>query len=168
VNGLTDVPAGAQPIEEAYRARVLAPFVTGVEVALREVALTQAVERAAYQFPLRQVLGDWGIVIQLTSATEGALALGFAVSTASALARRMLADTGVAPDETLIRDCAGELANVVAGQAKAFLAETPDCFTFSPPTFTPGGEIAAATTRTCMVVTFTTDVGNFVLQLFVK
>jgi CheY-specific phosphatase CheX len=169
VNALTDVPADAQPIDDAFRVRVLAPFVTGVEVALREVARTEAVEQAAYQLPLRRILGDWGVVTQLTSATEGALALGFSASTASALAGRTLADTGMQPDETLIRDCAGELANVVAGQAKAFLAETPDRFTFSPPTFVPAGELASvATMRTCMAVVFATDVGPFVLQLFLK
>src|SRR5262245_3098535 len=119
------------------RERILKPFVTGVEVAVQEVARTIALERTAYQCDTRRVLGDWGVFIELTSTTEGVLALAFDQTTAAALARRMLAETAVELDESLVRDCAGELANVVAGQAKAFLAGTADRFTFSPPKFAP-------------------------------
>lgn len=169
MNLWTEGILGDEPIDDALRARVLASFVTGVEVALRDVSRTEAVEFTAFQRATRRILGDWGVLIELNSATESALALGFPQSTATALAQRMLADTPANVDEALIRDCAGELANVVAGQAKAFLAETPDRFTFSPPRFVPcNQDLPIGATRTCLVVVFSTDVGSFTLQLFVK
>src|SRR5690348_9250705 len=162
-----NLPADAQPIDDALRSRVLAPFLTGLEVALREVARTEVVERTAYQCKTRRVLGDWGAYIELRSDTEGVLALGFEQATAAALAQRMLADANVVPDVALVRDCACELANVVAGQAKAFLAGTPDRFTFSPPTLTSADlEIVPAELQKCLVVVFDSEVGVLLLQLF--
>lgn len=158
---------GAQPIDDALRTRVLQPFLTGVEVALREVAHTEVAERTSYQCKTRRIIGDWGVSIALISNTEGVLALGFEQATAPALARRMLADTPATVDESLIRDCAGELANVVAGQAKSFLAPTPDRFTFTPPKFAPADvDIAPPEMQTCLVVKFKSDAGDFSLQLF--
>jgi chemotaxis protein CheX len=166
---IADVPADAHAIETSLRSRVLTPFIAGVEVAFREVARTEVVEHAAYERNLRGIVGDWGVYIELKSTTEGVLALGYEQATALTLARRMLAETAVVPDESLVRDCAGELANVVAGQAKAFLAETPDRFTFSPPKFAPPGvHIAPPEMQKCLVVIFDTDAGNIALQLFLR
>jgi len=164
-----DVPADARPIDDTLRARVLEPFIAGALVALREVALTDAAESNAYQCQTRRVRGDWGVTIELTSSTEGILALGFDHATAVALAKRMLAETPVAPDEALVQDCAGELANVVAGQAKACLAATPDRFTFTPPRFAPANaDFARPPMQTCLVVVFNSGVGNLALQLFLR
>ena len=80
-------------------------------------------------------LGDIAAVLTLTSA-PGAMVLGFPEQTASALAGRILSGVTAVIDGQLIRDCVGEIANVIVGQAKAMLAGTSYHFAFSVPNVT--------------------------------
>jgi chemotaxis protein CheX len=83
------------------------------------------------------------------------------------LAGRALAGVTEELTEDIVRDCLGEIANVVAGQAKALLAGTPYHFTFSTPTVVAGGghEGGATPGGGYLVVLFGSDVGDFALQL---
>ena len=73
-------------------------------------------------------------------------------------------------DENLIRDCMGEIANVVTGQAKAMLAETPYGFAFSlPPIVVDSKEFRPPSPcLDCLIVAFLCDQGEFAMQLFLK
>jgi chemotaxis protein CheX len=148
----------------------LEPFIAAVCQALGEMASTQVVVRALYQRTLDNPLGDLSAVLALRSANVEALVLSFPERTAAALCRRILAEANQEVDESLIRDCAGEIANVVAGQAEAMLAETPYPFAFSVPQVLAGSspELQPKQDRDCVVVAFSSDLGEFAMQLYLK
>jgi chemotaxis protein CheX len=95
------------------------------------------------------------------------LLLRFPERTAAAIAQRVLADTEVELNESLIRDCIGEIANVIAGQAKTLLAGTPYRLTFSLPEVVVGKHLLSHPewSRECLVIAFRSDLGEFSLGL---
>ncbi len=148
---------------------LLVPFIAATRTALGEMAGTEVVVRAAFQKSMHRVLGDLAAVLELKSATEGPLVLSFPHRTAAALAGRILAGVTQEVDEPLIRDCVGEIANVVAGQAKALLAGGPYRFAFSiPQVVVVAKECPPQQGLDCLVVAFSSDRGEFALQLFLK
>jgi chemotaxis protein CheX len=160
---------GAQPVVREIRDQLLEPFIQAARAALGEMAATEVAVRAVYQKALHHTLGDIASVLGLLSGVEGFLVLGFPERTAAALARRILAGATEEVDENLIRDCVGEIANVVAGQAKAILAGTPYHFDFSLPGVVTGAkELPTRQRLDCFVVAFRSDQGDFSLQLFLK
>jgi len=160
---------GAQSVTPVIREQLLEPFITATRAALGEMASTDVVVRAVCQNPGPHVLGDISAVLRLTSATQGTLVLSFPERTAAALAGRILASVSAEPDEQLIRDCVGEIGNVVAGQAKALLAGTPYHFTFSLPRVVPGvDDFQPAPGLDCLAVVFNSEQGEFALRLFLK
>ena len=160
--------AGAQPVAGEIREQLLEPFRAAVCTALGEMAGTEVVLQAMYQQTLGQTLGDIAAVVEIKSAAEGLLLLSFPRQTATALARRILAGVTVDVDEDLIRDCVAEIANVVAGQAKAMLAETPYRFAFALPKVVVGANALGQQDLDCLVIVFSSEAGEFALQLFVK
>jgi chemotaxis protein CheX len=169
MGSFAQMPPDAQPIAAEVRELLLAPFVTAVETVLRELAMTESAERCAYQVRshAHHRGADLVAMLDLSAATVGGLALGFAAGTAMALARRMLSETMPNPDDGLIRDCIGEIANVTAGQAKALLHGTQHAFTFGTPRITSTAELPADGSEAALVAVLATDVGPVVLQLFV-
>ena len=179
-----DVSAdGGQPVVGELREKLLEPFIAATRAALGEMAGAELVVRGVYRQTMHHVLGDLAAVIRIRSITddsspsvagetvrgEGAMVLGFPQRTAAALAGRILAGVASDVDENLIRDCVGELANVVAGQAKALMAERPVRFGFSLPQIVVNAdEFQPQQGLDCQVVAFTCDQGEFALQLFVN
>jgi chemotaxis protein CheX len=158
---------GAQPVFGEIRDQFLEPFIAATGAALGEMAGTEVVVRAVYWKALHQALGDIAAVLEIRSATEGFLVLSFPQRTAAALAGRILAGVTAEVDEDLIRDCMGEIANVVAGQAKAMLAGTPYRFAFSLPKVVVGAkELWPPQGLDCLVIAFSSTQGEFTLQLF--
>jgi chemotaxis protein CheX len=155
------------PISDEVRSHLLEPFIEATRAALAEMAGVEVVVRAAVRTDLPQALGDVSVVVQLSSATEGHLVLGFPHRTAAALTERVLTGALKQIDEGLIRDCVGEIANVVAGQAKSLLAGTPYHFSFSLPRVVIGSasKLGLLPCRDCLVVAFSTDLGDIALQL---
>lgn len=157
----------ARVVAEEIRDQLVEPFITATRAALGEMAVTEVAVRAVYQTALHHTLGDIAAVLRLRSGTEGFLILGFPRRTAAALAGRILAGVAAEVDEDLMRDCVGELANVVAGQAKAILAGTSYHFAFSLPEVVAGAkELPPQQCLDCLVVAFGCDQGEFALQLF--
>jgi CheY-specific phosphatase CheX len=160
---------GAQPIVGELRANLLEPFIVATGTALGQMAGAEVVVRAVFQKTMHHALGDIAAVFRLRSASEGFLVLSFPERTAAALAGRILAGVSQQVDANLIRDCAGEIANVVAGQAKALLAETPYRFVFfMPQVVVDAKEFRAPPSLDCLAVIFSSDTGSFALQLFLK
>ena len=82
--------------------------------------------------------------------------------TALELTSRVLQEVGDSADGGIVRDCAGELANVIAGQAKTLLFGTPYHFTFSLPSILTVNSTERNTGR--WVIAFASDVGGFALH----
>lgn len=148
---------------------VLEPFVTATRAALAEMAGIDVVVRSTCQNSNDRAAGDMAVILRLTSATEAFLVLSFPERTAAALARRMLAGVSAEVDEQLIRECIGEVGNVIAGQAKALQAGTPRHFSFSlPEVVSSANDFQPPSGLDCLAVDFMSDQGAFVLQLFLK
>lgn len=130
-------------------------FAEAVAVALREMAGVEA----AHTETRRDVGGaPWGeaaALIRLLTPARGAMVVSMSAATASALTARVLADAAPAPDAAMIADCLGEVANVIAGQAKTLLNGTPFHFTIATPTAVRGAAAGEAWTR----LTFQTELG---------
>jgi chemotaxis protein CheX len=142
-------------------------FISATRAALGEMADIEVAARVVGKKEFDHAAGDVTAVIGLPSAAQGALVLFFPQATAAALARRILAGVAERVDDSLVRDCVGEIANVVAGQAKALLAGTPFHYSFSPPeVFSGGGSVPLPKLGTdCLFVTFTCVLGEFALEV---
>ena len=72
-------------------------------------------------------------------------------------------------DENLVRDCVGEIANVIAGQAKALLAGGPYHLTFSVPRIVvEEQDCLPQPDQDCLAAVLSSDLEDFALQLFLK
>jgi CheY-specific phosphatase CheX len=129
-------------------------FAAAVELTLRELAGVEAVRDAADAGP-----ADVSAAMKLDGGAVRWAVLGFPTETAAALARRVLAGVGGEPDEGMVRDCAAEVLNVVAGQAKTLLYGTPYHFTFATPVAPPAGLAAG------VAVGFRSECGPFALRV---
>jgi chemotaxis protein CheX len=161
---------GSQPVSEAIHDLLVEPFISATTVALGEMAGASVVVQMVCQKELRQTLGDVSAIVRLKSASsdQGLLVFDFPTPTAASLAAKVLAEVGEELREDLIRDCMGELANVIAGQAKALLAGTPYQFVFSTPMIFVGvgQELPCPPDWPCLIVACSSDHGDFALQLF--
>jgi chemotaxis protein CheX len=184
VDGFEVAIAEVQPVAGDIQDKLLEPFIAATRAALGEMAGTEVVVRAVFRqtlhpspiphSPMAKDRGrgegaDIAAVLELRTPPEGALVLRFPERTAAALARRILAGVSQEVDENLIRDCVAEIANVVAGQAKALLAGTAYRFAFSLPRVVVGAaEFRPQQGLDCLVVAFSSERGEFALQLFLK
>ena len=141
---------------------LIGPFAEAVSISLREMAGVEAVVRGAAPAAETDGFGDVSAVLRLSTGGEGYMVLSLPFATAAALATRILADVG-APDDAMVRDCAGEMANVIAGQAKAMLVGSPHHFTFSTPRVASGDPGLPPGDR--WVAAFVSEVGEFSLHL---
>lgn len=142
---------------------LIGPFAEAVAIALREMAGAEAVIRNAAPATGTDQFGDVSVVLRLSTGGEGYMVLSLPTTTATALAKRILDGVAGELDDTMIRDCAGELANVIAGQAKTMLVGTPHHFTFATPTVTAGNPGLPAGER--WVAAFVSEWGEFTLHL---
>jgi CheY-specific phosphatase CheX len=134
-------------------------------VTLREWAGIEVSHCEVTSEPLTSTAGHVTAWLDLGSATLCALVLRFPERTAASFAERVLREVGTAVDGAMIRDCVGELANVIGGQAKALLHGTVHHIVFSTPTVTSGADGYCPTGGEGLVIRFDTDVGAFALQV---
>lgn len=163
------VAEGAQPVSAEIRERCLEPYIAAASGALAEMTGAEVSVQSVYQGRLPGKLGDIFAVVALSSASMETLVLSFPRKTAAALAGRMLAGVAAELNESLIRDCLGEIANVIAGQAKAMLAGTP--FEFAaciPKVVDDAYEPPPGQRPHCLVVAFSSNHGAFAMQLHRK
>jgi chemotaxis protein CheX len=157
-----------QPVDAEIRSDLLDQFITATQVALAEMTGKQVSPQAIYRSARYHPQGDLAVVVEMQLATEGTLVLAFPRSAAAALACQMLGSATPHVSEELVCDCLGEIANVVAGQAKAMLADTAYRFTFSLPRVMASAEFQQGSGRDRLVVEFASDLGEFSLALFVQ
>jgi chemotaxis protein CheX len=132
-------------------------FVTSITTTLRDLAGVEAAPLGAEAAV--EPRADVTARIRLSGTRQGELVLCLPTATATALAERVLAGAA-AVDPAMVLDCMGELANVIAGQAKTLLYGTPDHFMLSPPTVTAGDAGPIPADDAC--VRFGSEVGEFV------
>jgi chemotaxis protein CheX len=157
----------AQPVSPAVREQLVEPFITAAYMTLTELAHTELAVRSVYRTAATRTLGDVSAVLALTATRDEVLVLSFPAATAAALAKRILAEVTPAPDDELVRDCMGEIANVIAGAAKTGLAETPYQLLLATPSIVSGAgvEVASRPGALGLVVVFDSDAGAFALQV---
>lgn len=124
----TNAPAGPPP-------EVIEAFTTAALTALRELARIEAFPDDASPAGAAMAAGALSAAVRLLRPAAGSLSLVLPVDTASRLAARYLPE-GTPLTDALIDDVAGELANVIAGQAKTILKGTPFHFALSTPLVT--------------------------------
>lgn len=159
-SGTADAPG------EEFGERVIEAFISAVGATLQEMAQTPADVRGISASGSGRLPEDIIVLITLHPEPEGQMLLGLPTATATALAGQILGAAATA-DEALVRDCSGEIANVVAGQAKTLLAETPYHFTFSTPKILTRGEFQSmsGSLEKWPVITFSCDAGDFTVQV---
>ena len=160
----------AQPVPPELREQLVEPFIAAASLTLTELAQTELAVRSTYRTALPRTLGDISAVIGVTAERGEVLVLSFPAPTAAALAGRVFAEVNHTPDDDLVRDCMGELANVIAGQAKTLLAETPYQLLLATPRVLsgPGLEVGSRPGIESLVVVFGSDAGDFALQVCLK
>ncbi len=164
------VVGDARPVSAEVQAELVEPLTSGVRLTFQEMLGAEASLRAAYLGTGSGTLGDVAAVIRLHGAVEGALVVHFPESGAAAAATRMLAGAVDEITDELVRDCVGEVANVIAGQGKSLLGGTRHGYTFRPPTVVSGADQPTweGDGRRCLVMVFASDLGDFALQLCMK
>jgi chemotaxis protein CheX len=157
----------AQPVSPEIRELLLEPFIAAANLTLGELAQVEPVVRSVYRTAQPRTLGDISAVLGLSSEPGEVLVLSFPAATAEALAARVLAEVTRAPEDALVGDCMGELANVIAGQAKTLLAETPyQLLLGTPSVFSGAGvEVGPPPDIGGLIVVFDSDEGDFALQV---
>lgn len=166
---LTEVSraASAEPLEDIMLTKLLMPFNASTVTTFEEMASLKIRLRAIYQKRNHKIFGDISAVIGLVSETEGAMVISFPQATADQIARRVL--MGVADDvsEDMLRDCIGEIANVIAGRARGTLVDAQYKFGISTPTVISGAghQIRHMPGAPCLVSAFSSDAGEFALQV---
>jgi chemotaxis protein CheX len=156
-----------QPVLDEIRQTFLGPFTSATKTTIKEMAGLDVEVSSVYQKRGYRMFGDISAVLGLVGQSEGSLVLSFPDATATRLVKRILADFDGNAEEGVVRDCIGEVANIVAGQARGPLANTPYHFTLSTPTIISGAnhEIRHKPGAPCLVVAFTSELGDFALQI---
>ena len=159
---------GAEPISAEIRETLLSPFIAATGAALGEMASTEVVVRAVSRGPGRHPAGN---LRRSSDSPRGSRAPWFSFfrkAPQRPSPSAVLAHVATEVDAQLIRDCVGEIGNVVAGQAKALLAGTSYHFTFSLPKVVDVEDFQPPPVPDCLVVAFNCDSGEFALELFLK
>jgi chemotaxis protein CheX len=156
-----------QPVVAQIRRELVEPFTQATQMTLETMAGVGPTVRSVYQKNDYIMFGDISAVIGLMGPPEGSMVISFPKRVAEALASKTLAGVVDQIDDDMVRDCMGEIANVIAGQAKGLLENTPYHFTLSTPTIVSGlnHEIRHKPGMPCLVVAFGSDLGDFALQL---
>lgn len=164
---LLKVQRDVQPVMSEIRDRLISPFITATEQAFLEMAGIEIKVRALYQKSGYRMFGDLSAIIGLLGESEGSMVLSFPDQMGRTLARRLVQAFGGEPNEDLLRDCVGELANVIAGQARCLITSEKFSFALSTPTVIAGSghEIRHKPGNPCLVVAFESELGEFALQI---
>jgi chemotaxis protein CheX len=157
----------AQPVSPAIRELLVEPFIAATNLTLGELAQVEPFVRAVYRTALARPLADISAVLGISNEPGEVVVLSLPAPTAAAVAGRVLAEVTQAPDDDLVRDCMGELANVIAGQAKTLLAETPYQLVLATPSVCFGADLDVGPPPDigCLVVVFSSELGDFALQV---
>jgi len=159
-------PTDSQPVNAETRSQLLDPILAAVCTTLGEMAGVTPIVRNLYRQPDPQPWGDWVARLPIQSGPPGALHVCFPYRTAKTLAERIMTNVAQQIDDSLVRDCMGEIANVVGGQAKALLAESPYPWQFvMPPTVIEAERVCHQAGASAWVILLACEAGDLAIQL---
>lgn len=139
-------------------------FTVAVPFALKEMADVEVVVRDSRGASAADGIADVAATVRLTTPRgDGRLILSFSEQTAVVLAQRVLANAEVPVSSDIVRDCIGEVANVIAGQAKSQLVGSDSHFTLSTPIVQNGDQVRPTHRR--WIIQFDSDVGEFAAHI---
>jgi CheY-specific phosphatase CheX len=127
------MPADTRPVAQDVREQLLEPFIRGVRAALGEMAGVEVAVHSVYQTSEFRRFDDVAAVVELGGATPRWLVISLTEQTATALAGRLLPTVTEDDRGKLLQDFTGEIANIVARQAKTALAASSLRITCSLP-----------------------------------
>ncbi len=122
----TSEPTAQSPPE------VVAAFTSAVMTTLQELTQFEAFSEPFSSTAASELQNMVVASVRLVRLVPGTMTVVFTQETASCLAARYLPSDTVLTEE-IVDDVAGEIANVIAGQAKTILKGTPYHYTMSPP-----------------------------------
>jgi CheY-specific phosphatase CheX len=163
---LIDCPNDSEPVPAEMRQQLLDPIIAATCEAVGEMAGIHPAVRNLYRQPVSHPIGDVIAVLAIKTGAKGALHVCFPRATAAALAARIL--TGVAQqiDDSLLRDCVGEIGNVISGQSKALLAESRFPWVFAmPPIVMDADQMQDESEHAAYVAVLACEAGSFAIQL---
>ena len=146
---------------------VLGPFVDATLDVLETMARVSASVARTETEHCKRVAGDVSGIMGYSGGALGAIAVTFNSETARQIVARMVGVKPEALTEAEMEDGVGELVNMISGNAKAALAKGPYRFKLSLPSVVrgPGHEIVPGSHAPCAKATFSTEWGEFVLQV---
>jgi chemotaxis protein CheX len=142
-------------------------FIEAVAGSIGEMTHIEPVIREVYRTEFDKTLGDVLAIVGSLPGSPDCLVLSLPMKTARAMTERVLTDVREPIDDRMVFDCIGELANVLAGQAKSLLANSPYPFSFSLPkvTLASDSQVLARLGCKCLRIIFDSEVGEFGLQV---
>lgn len=147
-------------------ARYLNPFVTSTALALSVMAGLEVKRGVPFVKGAFQALADISGVIGLAGRNSGAVVLSFSFPLAARIYEAVTGTKASRADEGL-KDLVGELANMVAGGAKAALSEVDTDFRISVPSVVAGPlhSVVTKTETPCVIIPFEVGPDTFWLQV---
>lgn len=154
----------AKPASVALNADFINPFVEGTVATLKQMAEMDCVRKNLSLSEDGKTSGDISGTIGLSGEAEGFVSVSFKLDLAQKIVGKMLMlDEGEEASEDDMRDGVGEFMNMVAGYAKAQLADTEHSFMLSIPNVISGGPHSVGQPRglPVFVIDFETDGSEF-------
>ncbi|MBU0691215.1 chemotaxis protein CheX [bacterium] len=148
----------------ALNADFINPFVEGTVATLKQMAEMVCVRTNLSLSEDAKTSGDISGTIGLSGEAEGFVSVSFRLDLAQKIVGKMLMlEDGEAASEDDMRDGVGEFMNMVAGYAKAQLANTEHSFMLSIPNVISGGPHSVGQPRglSLFVIDFETDGSEF-------
>jgi len=158
-----DTSANIKPIDTSFPAEIIDAFVAATATAFQELCGTEvSVHEASAE--AQDLRFDVVANMFLRHDPPGQLTLAFPLSVLEKLTRRYSGDSvSLTPD--LLDDAAGEFLNVIAGQAKTMLKESPAHYLLSiPSVHRPSGDRSSPLESNAIAWRFDCDCGSFVLK----
>lgn len=147
-------------------ARYVNPFLTAASNVMDIMAGVKILRGAPFVRDKFQALADISGIIGFAGDVQGAVVLSFPLELAEVVYQKMTGETPTA-DLQLVSDAVGELANMVAGGAKAPLSNFGVNMHISIPTVVAGMNhaVSVKSTGPCLVVPFTIEGKTFWMQI---
>ncbi|MBN1916564.1 MAG: chemotaxis protein CheX [Verrucomicrobia bacterium] len=142
------------------------PFIHSMLNVLETMASTKARIGKPFLKTSDEPISDISGSIGLTGDAAGSVIVNFSKDLACQIVSKMLGENHAELDAT-VRDGVGEIANMVAGGAKGEMQAMNINFSIALPMVTIGRELTHSHPPdvTCVVVPFTTDVGDFTIEI---
>jgi chemotaxis protein CheX len=155
------------PAVEELHSELLSSFLQATQNTLEDFIKVKAEIRMLYRNDAYQIFGDYSVSMSVSTNVKGVFVLSFPRATDLELGRIVLTSINAEISEELIQACLAEFINIVTGKAKGILARTDNSFAMGIPAIASGvnHEIFNKSGLVCFGATFTSDIGDFYMQI---